>query len=69
MRFVTELTCHECGASYPLLASYVCTECMGPLEVSYDYDAVRKVMTRQLIVARAPAPAFERPRSSARTPR
>ena len=52
MRFVTELTCHECGATYPLLASYVCTECMGPLEVSYDYNAVRAVMTRQLIESR-----------------
>jgi threonine synthase len=52
MRFVTELTCHECGAKYPLKASYVCSECMGPLEVSYDYDAVRKVMTRALIESR-----------------
>ena len=52
MKFVTSLTCHECGATYPLKASYVCTECMGPLEVSYDYDAVREVMTRELIESR-----------------
>ncbi len=52
MKFFTELTCHECGATYPLQASYVCTECMGPLEVSFDYDAIRGVMTRELIESR-----------------
>ena len=52
MKFVAGLTCHECGATYPLKASWVCTECMGPLEVSYDYDAVREVMTRELIESR-----------------
>ena len=44
MSYVVGLTCHECGANYPLAASYVCTECMGPLEVSFDYDAIRKMM-------------------------
>ena len=52
MSYVVGLTCHECGAKYPLEASYVCSECMGPLEVSFDYDAIRKVMTRQLIESR-----------------
>src|SRR5574339_500341 len=31
MSFVVGLTCHECGAKYPLAASYVCSDCMGPL--------------------------------------
>src|SRR5688500_5516233 len=52
MSYVVGLTCHECGAKYPLEASYVCSECMGPLEVSFDYDAIRKVMTRELIESR-----------------
>ncbi len=52
MSYVVGLTCHECGAKYPLAASYVCSECMGPLEVSFDYDAIRKVMTRQVIESR-----------------
>jgi threonine synthase len=52
MSFVVGLTCHECGAKYPLAASYVCSDCMGPLEVSFDYDAIRKVMTRQVIESR-----------------
>jgi threonine synthase len=31
----------------------VCADCLGPLEVSYDYDAVRSVMTRSLVESRA----------------
>jgi threonine synthase len=52
MRFVAGLTCHECGAKYQPEALWVCSSCLGPLEVSYDYDAVREVMTRQLIESR-----------------
>src|SRR6187431_2836398 len=52
MRFVAGLTCHLCGKQYPPKASWVCSECLGPLEVSFDYDAIRKVMTRELIESR-----------------
>ena len=52
MRFVAGLTCHLCGARYPPQALWVCSDCLGPLEVSYDYDAVRRVMTRELIESR-----------------
>jgi threonine synthase len=52
MRFVAGLTCHLCGAKYQPQALWVCSECLGPLEVSYDYNAVRAVMTRQLIESR-----------------
>ena len=52
MRFVTGLTCHLCGATYPAEALWVCSECLGPLEVSYDYAAVRGVMSRGLIESR-----------------
>ena len=52
MRFVSGLKCHLCGASYPAKALWVCGECLGPLEVHYDYDAVRSVMTRALIESR-----------------
>jgi threonine synthase len=52
MRFVAGLTCHLCGKTYPAEALWVCAECLGPLEVSYDYDAVRGVMTRGLIESR-----------------
>ena len=52
MKFVAGLTCHLCGASYPPTASWVCSDCLGPLEVSYDYEAVRKVISRELIESR-----------------
>src|SRR5687768_12083804 len=52
MRFVAGLTCHLCGKSYPAEASWVCVECLGPLEVSYNYDAVREVLTRELVESR-----------------
>jgi threonine synthase len=52
MRFVAGLTCHLCGAKYPAEASWVCAECLGPLEVSYDYAAVRGAMTRAVVESR-----------------
>jgi len=52
MKFVAGLTCHLCGATYPAEASWVCTECLGPLEVSYDYAAVRGAISRSLIESR-----------------
>ena len=51
MRFVAGLSCHLCGATYPATASWVC-ECLGPLEVTYDYAAIRKVISRELIESR-----------------
>ena len=52
MRFVSGLSCHLCGAKYPAEALWVCSECLGPLEVVYDYDAVRGALSRQLIESR-----------------
>jgi len=52
MKFVAGLTCHLCGAMYPPEALWVCTDCLGPLEVSYDYAAVKSVMSRELVESR-----------------
>ncbi len=52
MKFVSGLTCHLCGASYPPEALWVCSECLGPLEVTYDYPAVRGAISRSLIESR-----------------
>lgn len=52
MKFVAGLTCHLCGATYPAEASWVCAECLGPLEVSYDYAAVRGAISRAAIESR-----------------
>jgi threonine synthase len=34
------LKCKECKSTYELDASFVCDQCFGPLEVSYDYSAL-----------------------------
>jgi threonine synthase len=52
MRFVAGLTCHLCGATYPPEALWVCSDCLGPLEVSYDYAAIRTNISRSLIESR-----------------
>jgi threonine synthase len=52
MRFVAGLTCHLCGATYPPEALWVCSDCLGPLEVSYDYAAIRAEISRSLIESR-----------------
>jgi threonine synthase len=52
MKFVAGLTCHLCGATYPPEALWVCSDCLGPLEVSYDYAAVRGAISRSVIESR-----------------
>ncbi|GAB4213571.1 MAG: threonine synthase [Synechococcales cyanobacterium] len=45
------LKCRECGAEYEPVAKHVCEYCFGPLEVSYDYDYIRRTVTRASIQA------------------
>jgi threonine synthase len=45
------LKCKECGAEYELKAIHVCEFCFGPLEVAYDYNALRRTVTRESIQA------------------
>lgn len=47
----TALKCKECGTEYELKATHVCEFCFGPLEVTYDYDALRRTVTRESIQA------------------
>jgi threonine synthase len=49
--FVRGLSCRECGRAYPAEALHVCEWCFGPLEVTYDHDAMREVLTRQRIAS------------------
>ncbi len=51
MKFVAGLTCHLCGASYEPQALWVCS-CLGPLEVTYKYEAIREAISRDLIASR-----------------
>jgi threonine synthase len=55
MKFVAGLTCHLCGATYPAEALWVCSDCLGPLEVSFKYDEIRAAISRQLIESRPPS--------------
>jgi threonine synthase len=49
MSFAIALKCRECGREYPLDPIHVCEFCFGPLEVAYDYEAMRKTVTRETI--------------------
>ena len=51
MSFATGLQCRECGSTYPLEARYSCEFCFGPLEVAYDLEAAKGVVTRESITA------------------
>jgi threonine synthase len=48
---VQELKCKECGAGYPLDARFVCEQCFGPLEVSYDFSGIDPAEARRKIQA------------------
>jgi threonine synthase len=47
------LQCHLCKSVFPAEATYVCEKCLGPLEPTYDYDLVKRTMTREAIASRA----------------
>ncbi len=49
MAYVTALKCRECGREYPVEPLNVCEFCFGPLEVAYDYEAIRKVLSKEQI--------------------
>ncbi len=50
--FFTHLRCRECGRSYPKQAVHVCDFDFGPLEAAYDYEAIGRTLTRELIQSR-----------------
>jgi threonine synthase len=55
MSFVTGLSCRECGRQYPNQPIAGCSECFAPLKVEYDYEAIGRVLTRELIQSRDPS--------------
>jgi len=52
--FFKGLKCRECGKAYPADVLYVCEECFGPMEVDYDYDAIKEALTLEAIESRGP---------------
>lgn len=51
MSIIRGLKCRECGQAYPEAPLFVCDECFGPLEVDYDYEAIRAIISRERIQA------------------
>lgn len=52
MSYVKGLKCRECGREFPKEPIYVCEYCFGPLEVDYDYEKIKKKITRKVIESR-----------------
>jgi threonine synthase len=50
--FVRGLKCRVCGKAYPKKPLNYCEDDFGPLEVDYDYDAIREVVNRGKIELR-----------------
>ncbi|HEX8091564.1 MAG TPA: threonine synthase [Blastocatellia bacterium] len=52
MSFVKGLRCRECGRQYPKRPVAGCEDCFAPLEVDYDYAAISRVLSREVIASR-----------------
>src|SRR3990172_852860 len=52
MSFVQGLKCREGGQEYPKEPLHVCETCFGPLEIVYDYDGIKKAISREKILSR-----------------
>ena len=51
MGSVLGLKCRECGREYAIEPIHVCEWCFAPLEVAYDFDEIRKNISRESIQA------------------
>ena len=49
-----ELRCRECHKSWGNQPKSICDDCFSPLEIFYDYDALRGKFTHERIASRAP---------------
>jgi threonine synthase len=50
-----ELRCRECGKAWGNQPRSICEDCFSPLEVAYDYDALRGEFTREKIAQGPPS--------------
>ena len=48
------LRCRECGRTWGNQPRSLCEDCFSPLEVTYDYDSIRRLVSRELFASRAP---------------
>jgi threonine synthase len=49
MGAILGLRCRECGREYPAEPIHVCEYCFAPLEVVYDYDEIRSLISPERI--------------------
>lgn len=49
MAKVKGLKCKECGTEYPVEPIHVCEFCFGPLEIVYDYQEIKKNISKEKI--------------------
>ena len=52
MGYVIGLKCRECGRLYPKEVLHVCEYCFGSIEADYDYDAIRRTLSRAAFASR-----------------
>ncbi len=50
--FFSNLKCRECGRLYPKEAIHICEFDFGPLEAAYDYEAITRSISREVIASR-----------------
>ena len=53
MTFVIGLKCRECGREFEKAPRAGCEDCFAPLEVAYDYKAISRALSREVIATRA----------------
>jgi threonine synthase len=49
------LSCRVCETQHPLEATGSCSRCFGPLDPTYDWDALRSTLTRESLAAGPPS--------------
>ncbi|GAB6072972.1 threonine synthase [Venenivibrio stagnispumantis] len=49
MAKIKALKCKECGATYPVEPIHVCEYCFGPLEIDYDYEYIKSIISKEKI--------------------
>src|SRR5438309_8429374 len=48
-----ELRCKECGKTWGNAPRSFCEDCFSPLEVSFDYDSIKRSVRREDLASRA----------------
>jgi threonine synthase len=51
MSYATVLRCRKCGQEYPIQPRRMCDFCLSPVEVCYDYKALKAVVSRSSIAS------------------